>query len=154
MRIIARKSRHHGIHYLDMSPQDMRALDLALELMRRHTPAVYAGVMQRFQAIVFKPHRCGDPAIACVHANMLSAMFFRWHPADMDPIELAATLFHEAAHLRMQADGAFVLLPHTCGDCTDPMERAWDPIYRAEDAYRERLTRRILTDARLDDPLY
>jgi hypothetical protein len=60
-------------------------------------------------------------------------------PADMDVIELAVTLAHEARHHHVDAYGRRWTIDHRCADCSDLWQRALDPIYQADEPLRARL---------------
>ncbi|MDI7267691.1 MAG: hypothetical protein QME96_06825 [Myxococcota bacterium] len=60
-------------------------------------------------------------------------------PLDVALIELAVLLDHEARHHATDAWGQHHVIPHTCADCRDPIQRAHDPIYREDGRVRKLL---------------
>lgn len=95
-----------------MAAQDQHAVEVALELAREYTPAVYDAVMSRFDEVAFGPHLCGQGVVACVHPESPGCLVFKSLPSAVDAVELAAAICVAATWLRPDGEGGYAVFEH------------------------------------------
>jgi len=111
----------------------------ALALLQHSLPDEHDHALRALDVITHRAFECGPGAIACTAGPVGSACVFRQHPLSMPLVEVALTISHEARHHGFDHYGRRFTIQHVCRDCSDPRERARDPIYRRDDVVRARL---------------
>jgi hypothetical protein len=124
----------------------------ALDLLRAWVPANYLHVLREIETVVLAPGWCGPDAIACTGSHHGRRAVLQIDPLAMDLIELAVTLDHEARHHFTDDSGRHYVIEHVCTDCSDPRQRAEDPIY-VEDERVRRVIWAALRPVPASDPI-
>jgi hypothetical protein len=129
------------IHTFEMNDADLQHLRLGLAILFRGLPEWARWVLHVFTAAVYDPSGCDHPqAQGCTWTRYgVRTIVFKVRPSAMSPTQVAEFLRHESEHLFIRADGTFVMNAHTCRDCTDPAQRAADPIYQNDAHFRPSL---------------
>ena len=122
----------------NMYPVEVAAVERALELLRWAVPDEYFHLMREIRSIGVEENACGTGAIACTAGDLDRHVTLAVPPCEMDVVELAVTLSHEARHHLTDQTGHHII-DHTCIDCTDPWERERDAIYIHEEWVRAQL---------------
>ena len=123
---------------MNMYPEEVTAVARALELLQWAAPDEYFHLMREIRSIGVRENACGIGAIACTAGDLGRHIRLAVPPCEMDTIELAVTLSHEARHHLTDQTGHHII-DHTCADCTDPWERARDAIYIHEERVRAQI---------------
>src|SRR5687767_4752004 len=116
---------------LEMLPDDALAVRRAMRLLLDYAPEHLEHVLREIREVSFSwsGEPCPVGAVACtggVHGRRVVLMD---RPSQIDPIDLAVLLSHEARHHYTDVWGRHFIIAHTCTDCSNPYERAADPIY-------------------------
>lgn len=117
------------------------SLDWARRFMERHEPEQHAHLARVAHRIIVDPALCGAGAWGCVRSDHPWTIILGRPPESMPCIELLLTLAHEGFHIRPGPQGQFWIFPHRCSDsaCSNPYERAVDPVYGIERVLRPRI---------------
>jgi hypothetical protein len=107
----------------------------ALNLLQFVAPGHYAHFFREITRIDYAPVAC-DGGVACTAGRYGRAAVLATNPEHENLIELAVLLSHEARHHHTDQSGRHLIIPHTCQDCTDPIERALDSIYQEDERLR------------------
>jgi hypothetical protein len=120
----------------NMTAADVPILEEALRLLGSYVRQDYVSVMVKLEGVAYGAQTCGPNALACVGGNRGRVATLAHRPSKIGTIETAVLLRHEAHHIVLLDDGGYGIFPHTCFDCSNPFERAYDPIYTQDEAVR------------------
>lgn len=128
-----------------MTRRDVTAVWVALDQLRRYRPWDFEAIARKILAVRYAPHLCEYPgALACAGtAAGPRVIVLSVRPSHQSVVELAVVLRHEAQHVVELPDGRIGIQRHVCSDpgCSDPVERASDPIYADDDEARREILR-------------
>lgn len=116
----------------------LERINLAEKFLANAAPAHYRKYRAEIDVIRYQPGGCGD-GVACTGGRLGRTAVLAVDPMRTSIIEIALSLWHEAAHHQTDWYGRHYTLQHTCSDCSDPAERKRDPIYVEEDRLRDTL---------------
>lgn len=125
-----------------LSPPEVKRVRTAFALLERAMPREAEHAANVFFDYVRAPEVCGPEAIACTAGRLGRRLSFAISPLKRDIVDLAVTISHEARHWAFGMHDYYVV-PHTCRDCSNPTERARDPIYRRDDVVRQAVATRF-----------
>ncbi|HEY8079389.1 MAG TPA: hypothetical protein VIF62_34900 [Labilithrix sp.] len=122
----------------NMTEADLAMLRTAIALLFHFARDEHDRVFTNLAGIVHCAEVCPSHAAACTGPHLDRWAAVTSAPSEMNAIDLAILLRHEAEHIRLLPNGSHEYLPHTCRDgaCSDPWERFLDPIYRRDDEVR------------------
>jgi hypothetical protein len=123
----------------NIGPRGRRKLNQAMELLAEIAPNHFDRVFGELRTIEYDPRGCGYGELACTGGRLGRRAVLTLTPARADIVELAVTLSHEARHHYTDRFGRHYLVRHSCRDCSNPWERALDPIYQEDERLREEL---------------
>lgn len=123
----------------------MKHITVALFLIEKLSPRWFRHFESLKLGYLVDPDHCGSGAAACSWSPKYGpgTIVFAVDPGSLSPVEVARILRHESHHYSPVGDGTFIKLDHKCSDrlCSDPIERARDEIYRADDHFVPEYTR-------------
>ena len=114
----------------------LERINLAEKLLANAAPSHYVKYRAEVDVIRYSPGGCGD-GVACTGGRFGRTAVLAVDPMRTSIIEIALSLWHEAAHHQTDWHGQHYIFEHTCNDCTDPEERKKDPIYVEEERLRD-----------------
>lgn len=119
----------------------------AFRLLQKYAPEEWLHLAHEIDLIAVG--NCGPGTLACTGADLGRMILLSVPPADRDLVDLAVTLSHEARHHATDIyTGEHCIIQHTCVDCSDPFERALDPIYARDEQVRRKLLLGQMRDRR------
>jgi len=122
----------------NIGPRGERNIHRALGLLNEVRPDHYRRVFRELRGIAFIRGGC-DGGLACTGADYGRTAVLASDPAGTDIIQLAVRLSHEARHHLTDRWGRHFIIEHSCRDCSNPWERALDPIYHEDGRLEEAL---------------
>ncbi len=134
---------------LNLTVEEALVVRRAMRLLDDYARDDYEHILREIEEVTWSQSglACPPGSLACtggVHGRraVLTSL-----PSQINPVELAVVLSHEARHHYTDPWGRHFLIAHVCSDCGNLHERAWDPIYAHDDVLRHHLYAQLWTPA-------